>query len=81
MDSVKSQEELYSKTNENFKEKARKECLWQSLAISRKLSVKVYKTWFDLERIYYSKLMQTKSGYAPKEMMERRIWMQDKSKS
>ena len=34
-------------TNEHFKEKVRKDCLWEQLANSYKLSVKVCKTWFD----------------------------------
>ena len=42
MDFVKDHEELYDKINEHFKDKARKECLWERLANSRKLSVKVY---------------------------------------
>ena len=48
VDFVKDHEELYDKTNEHFKDKARKECLWERLCNSCKLSVKVCKTWFAL---------------------------------
>ena len=41
VDLVKEHDELYDKTNEHFKDKARKECLWEQFANSRKLSVKV----------------------------------------
>ena len=47
VDFVKDHKELYDKTSEHFKDKARKEFLWEQLAKSRKLSVKVCKTWFD----------------------------------
>ena len=40
VDFVKDLEELYDRTNEHFKNKARKECLWEQLANSHKLSVK-----------------------------------------
>ena len=45
MDFVKDHEELYDKRNEHFKDKARKECLWERFP--NNLSVKVCKTWFD----------------------------------
>ena len=32
MDFVKDHEELYNKTNEHFKDKARNECLWEKFA-------------------------------------------------
>ena len=44
LDFLKEHEKLYDKTNEHFKDKARKECLWEQFANSRKLSVKVCKT-------------------------------------
>ena len=66
VDYVKDQTELCKKINE------------ERFAISRKLSVKVCKTWFDLQRTCYGKLMPTKSGQAPKEIMERQNWSQDK---
>ena len=56
VDFVKDHEELYYKTNKHFKDKARKECLWERFANSRKLSVKVCKTWFKSQRTCYGKL-------------------------
>ena len=38
MDFKKDNKELYDKTNEHFNNKARKECLWERFASSRKLS-------------------------------------------
>ena len=78
VDFVKDQEELYGKTIEHFKDKARNEFLWEEFARSRRLSVKVCKTWFDSQRTRYEKLMQSKFGPAPKEMMECQTWIQDK---
>ena len=72
VDFVKDHEE--TKTNEHFKNKARKESLWKELARSRNL----YKTWFDSQRTRYGKLTQSKSGQAPKEMTERQNWIQCK---
>ena len=77
VDLVKDHEELFNKTSEHFKDKARKECLWEQFTNSRKLSVKVCKTWFDSQRTCYGKLTQSKSGQAPKEMMKRQTWIQD----
>ena len=77
-DFVKDHEEFYDKTNEYFEDKARKECLFERFANSRKLSVKVCKTSFGWQRKHYSKLMQSKSRQAPKEMTERQNWIQDK---
>ena len=37
---VKQHEELYDKTNDSFKDKQKKERLWESLAATRKLPVK-----------------------------------------
>ena len=59
MDFVKDHEELYNKTSVHFKDKARKESLWEEFARSRKLSVKVRKTWFDSQRTHYGKLTQS----------------------
>ena len=50
VDFVMDREELYDKTNKHFKDKARKECLWERFANSHKLSVKVYKTLFESQR-------------------------------
>ena len=60
---------MYSNTYEHFKDKARKECLWEQFTNSHKLSVKVCMTWFESQRTRY-KLTQSKSGQAPKEMTE-----------
>ena len=70
VDFVKDHEELYDKTSEQIKDKARKEFLWEQFAKSHKLSDKVCKTWFDSQRTRYEKLTQSKSGEAPKEMLE-----------
>ena len=67
VDFVKDHKELYNKTSEHFKDKARKERFTNSC----KLSVKVCKTWFESQRTHYIKLMQSKSGQVPKEMTER----------
>ena len=47
VDFVEDHEKLYDKTSEHFKDKSRKESLWEEFARSRKLSVNVCKTWFD----------------------------------
>ena len=73
MDFVKDHKDLYDKTSEHFKDKARKECLWERFTNSRKLSVKVCKNW-----TCYGNLMQSKSDQAPKEMIERQNWIHDK---
>ena len=77
-DFVKDHEELYDKTNEHFKDKARKDHPWERFASSCKLSVKVCKTWFISQRTHYVKLTQSKSGQACKEMTERQNWIKDK---
>ena len=59
---LKDHEELYDKNNEHFKDKPRKECFWERIANSGKLSVKVCKTWFESQRTCYDKLKQSKSG-------------------
>ena len=57
MDFVKDHNELHDKTSEHFKDKAKKEFLWEQFAKSHKLSLKVCKTWFDLQRTHYGNLM------------------------
>ena len=49
VDFVKDYEELY-KTIEHFKDKATKKCLLERFTKSRKMSVKVCKTWFELQK-------------------------------
>ena len=44
VDFVKNHEELNNKTNEHFKDNARKECLWKRFASSRIQSVEACKT-------------------------------------
>ena len=45
---------------------------------SCKMSVKVYKTWFESQWTRYGKLTQSKSGQTPKEMTEYQNYIQDK---
>ena len=77
-DFVKDHKELYEKTNEHFKDKARKGCLWERFTNSCKLSVKVCNTWFESQRTHYGKLTQSKSGQTTKEMTECQNLIQDK---
>ena len=44
---VKDHKELYCKTNGHFKNKVRKECLWETFPNSHKRSVKVSKTYLS----------------------------------
>ena len=78
VDFVKDHKELYTKTNGHFKDKARKECIWERFTKSAKLSVKVCQTWFKSQRTRYGKLMQSKSAQTMKEMMQYQNWIQDK---
>ena len=57
---VKQHEELYDKTNDSFKNKQKKERLWEQLAATRNLPVKTVKKWFDTQHTRYGKLTQTK---------------------
>ena len=59
MDFVKFQEELYDKTNEHFMDKPSKECLLERFTKKCKLSVKVCKTLFELQRTHYGMLTQS----------------------
>ena len=43
---VKQHKELYDKTNNNFKDKQKKETLWETLASTRNLHVNTVKKWF-----------------------------------
>ena len=45
---VKQHGELYDKTNDSFKDKRKKERLWEQLAATRNLPVKTVKKWFDM---------------------------------
>ena len=64
MDLVNDHEELHKKTNEHFKDKARKDCLWKRFTSSCNLQVKVCKTWFKSQKTCYGKLTQCKTGQA-----------------
>ena len=77
VDFVNDQEELNNKTNNTFKDKARKDSLWERFASSHNLSVKMWKTLFESQGTHYGKLTQSKSGQAPKEMTEMQYWIQD----
>ena len=55
---VKQHEELYDKTNDSFKDKQKKERLWEQVAATRNLPVKIVKKWFDTQRTRYGKLTQ-----------------------
>ena len=78
VDFVRDKEELYNKTNEHFKDKAIKDCMWERYSSTGNLSVKVCKTQFESQGTRYRKLTQSKSGQAPKEMTERQNWIQNK---
>ena len=59
MEFVKQHEEPYDKTNDSFKDKQKKEQLWEQLAATRNLPVKTVKKWFDTQRTRYGKLTQS----------------------
>ena len=59
---IKQHKELYDKTNDSFKDKQKKEQLWEQLSASRNLPVETVKKWFETQRTRYGKLTQTKSG-------------------
>ena len=71
VDFVKDHQELYDKTQEKFKDKAKKDCLWERFASSCNLSVKECKTYIESQRIRYEKLKQCKSDQAPNKMTGR----------
>ena len=74
MDCFKDQEELYNKSNEHFKDKAREECLLERFA--NRCKPKCAKLGSNPIGIT-EKLAQPKSGQAPKEMTVRRYCIQD----
>ena len=65
VDFVKDYEELYDKSNDMFKSKTSKDCLWKRFASSCNHSVKVCKTCFKFQRTGYGKLIQLRSSQAP----------------
>ena len=74
---VKQHEKLYDKTNNSFKDKQKKERLWESLAATRNLPIKTVKKWFEAQCTRYGKLTQTKSGQAAEKSTERQTWLKD----
>ena len=74
---VKQHEELYDNTNDSFKDKQKKERLWEQLAATRNLPFKTVKKWFDTQCTRYSKLTQTKSGQGAEKSTERQTWLKD----
>ena len=74
---VKQHEELYDKTNDSFKDKQKKERLWEQLASTRNLPIKTVKKWFETQRTRYGKLTQMKSGQAAEKSTERQTWLKD----
>ena len=48
MEFVKQHDELYDKTNNSFKDKQKKEQLWEQLAATRNFPVKTVKKWLRL---------------------------------
>ena len=77
IDFVKQHEELFDKTHTKFKDKQRKEGLWETVAASRNLSVSTVKKWFETQCTRYGKLTQTKSGQAAAKNTERQTWLKD----
>ena len=67
---IKQHEELYDKTNNSFKDKQKKERLWEQLAATRNLPIKFMNKWFETEGTRYGKLTQMKSGQAAKKSTE-----------
>ena len=76
-DFIKQHKELYDKTHDKFKDKHRKEGLWERLAASRNLSVNTVKKWFETQCTRYGKLTQTKSGQAAAKNPKRQTWLKD----
>ena len=78
MDFVKQHRELYDKTHVKFKDKQRKEGLWETVATTRNLSVNTVKKWFKTQRTRYGKLAQTKSGQAAAKNTKRQTSLKDR---
>ena len=69
--------QLYDKNNNSFKDKQKKERLWEQLPATRNLPVKTVKKWFETQHTRYGKLTQTKSGQAADNSTERQTWLKD----
>ena len=74
---IKQHEELYNKTNNKFKDKQKKERLWETLAATINLTVNTVKKWFENQRNRYGKLTQTKSRHAAEKSTERQTTLKD----
>ena len=74
---VKQHEQLYDKTNESFKDKQKKERLWEEVAATRNLPVKTVKKWFESQCTRYGKLIHTKSGQGAEKSTERQTRLKD----
>ena len=77
MDFVKQCEELFDKTHKKFKDKQRKEILWETAGASRNLPVSTVKKWFETQRTRYGKLTQTKSSQTAAKNTEKQTWLKD----
>ena len=77
VDFVKQHEKLFDKTHTKFKDRQRKERLWETVAASRNLPVSTAKKWFETQRTRYGKLTQTKSGQAAAKNTKRQTWLKD----
>ena len=58
MEFVKQHKELYDKTNNSFKDKQKKERLWEWLAATRNLPVKTVKKWFETQHTRIASLLR-----------------------
>ena len=74
---VKQHKELHDKTNDSFKDKQKKDHLWEQLATTRNLPIKTVKKWCETQRTRYGKLNQTKSGQAAEKSTEQQTWLMD----
>ena len=74
---VKQHEELFDQSNDSFKDKQKKERLWEQLAATRNLPVKTVKKWFDTQHTRYGKLTQMNSGQAAHKSTESQTWLKD----
>ena len=63
--------------NDSFKDKQKKERLWEQLASTRNLPIKTVKNWFETQRTIYGKLTQMKSGQAAEKSTEHQNWLKD----
>ena len=74
---VKQHEQLYDKTNDSFKDKQKKERLWEEVAATRNLPIKTLKKWFKSHSTRYGKLTHTNSGQGDEKSTECQTWLKD----